>query len=256
MNRFAAPLLAAVLASALTAAAVPFLLGAPASPDAQRGAVATAPREAAAPAADEGLARRVDALAMRLSELDARLAALAAPREETARVAATTLDALERVAAGDPAARASDAPAQDVILDVIRRHEEEQQAAEEERRQEEREARALARADRIAEELGLATRDRDKVYGVLLGESERRRAAFERMDDAGYDPLARDTMRQEMDAVDAWRKEELARQLGVQLAEQVLELDDDRGGFRRGWGGGGRGDGGPGGGGRGDGGGR
>ncbi len=233
MNQFATALSAALLAAVATAAGL-HLLGPTAVPDATATTRGTVSRPSASePASGETgeLARRLDELALRLSGFEARLSELSAAEERRPvaldKATETVPDELLAKLASGPE------PGREIILEVINQYEQEQEAAEAQRRQQELEDRTLARADRIATALGLATRDRDTLYGVLLEESTRRTAVFDTMRTTGFDPNARETIRTEMEAVRDWKSESLASHFGTEIAGRIGELDD-RGGFRRG----------------------
>jgi len=246
--------LAAVLASGLTAFLVhsfaPSAGGDARAADAEDGSAAAArpaspsPGDADAALALDAAHERIDELAMEVATLRGQL-----ERVTTQRTAAMSEEELE--GARQAAALLPDEASRTLILDVLAQKEEDERRQREEELQRRNEERLLERADRIAAELGLVRGDRDALHSVMVENDTRRRALFESMREDGFRG-DRETIRTEMQAIDAWKEQELIARFGEDLAGQIDELDDDRrgglrafggvrGGGGRGGGGGGRG---------------
>ena len=233
MKNLLPPFLSALFAACLTAFLVT-LLREP-RPDAARvvAVPAPSPRPAlAAPARDpapapaELVAPVQGAVLARLAALEQRLAAL------------ESKNAIRRAVDGRPtksdALGSEGGPARTFVLDVL---EEDRRLRDEARATERREmlvSRLQDRVARTAEELGLSSQDEATVFSVLQEEIDRRNELFESMRQGSFDPSSRDLIREEMSRLQDWKMEELSRQLGPALAQQVLEFETGRrGGFAR-----------------------
>jgi uncharacterized protein YqeY len=225
MKNVLVPVLSALLASALTAVALELTRdsrgagatgaeGAIAPPVAMAppAEVEAAPSELAPPIAGATLAR-LAAVEERLDQLEARAAGRQALVPEKTQAAAPLLD--------DEGARA-------FILGVL---EDERRARDEERLSIQRERLAAglrSRIDRTAEALELSPEEADAVFDVYQASVARRGEVFETMREGGRDPGAREWVREEMQRIEEWKTQELERELGGELARQVMVLEDGR----------------------------
>lgn len=217
-------LLPAVLVSALVGAGAallvaPLVWGPPeASPrDPVLAALAAgpeaAPTEAPRPEAallPAGWLDRLDALEARLGELEARPSAVAPTR--------TPLAALD---AGRPESVVEADAIEALVQEAITADYERREQDREQRREEEQREWIDLRADRLAEELGLGSADRNRLAEVLNGEADRRRELMDEMRETGPTGDVRDRFRE----IRTWKEEELTAQLGADIATQVLERD-------------------------------
>ena len=239
MKNLVAPVLAAVgaalvtvfLAEALRDGAPREAAGSP--PVAAPRAAAAAPdndgeRPSAAlvPVASPETDLRMSALEARLDSLEARLAAALDRRPVPAEEVAKRPN--EAVPLAAPEAR-------DFVMDVLEEDRQQREAERAQRRLELLEERARVRADELSEELGLALRERESLYGVLVEESTRRTALFESLRDGEMPIDGRDDIRERFRAIDEWKSTELTAKLGSDVATKVLESErGGPGGFGRG----------------------
>ncbi len=222
MKNFLPPFLSALFAACLTAFLLT-LLREP-RPDAARvvAVPAPSPRPAlAAPARDPAPAELVapvqGQVLARLAALEQRLAELESK--------SAIRRAVDRLPARSDALGSEAGQARTFVLDVLeedRRLHDEARATE---RREMLESRLQDRVARTAEELGLSSQDEATVFSVLQEEVDRRNELFESMRQGSFDPSSREFVREEMSRIQDWKLEELSRQLGPALAQQVLELE-------------------------------
>ena len=159
-------------------------------------------------------AQRVQSLEARVSELERRLLAARRPVE-------TPEEEQEDLAAMTPA----DPQARQLVLDVIAQEEAREQAERDARREQKRLDEMNRKADRIAEKIGLPEAQRGELVEVLLAVDEQRDAARDTAQEAGWDS-ARELFR----AIDEYKAEELTKRFGAEVAGQIEEADDRRGG--------------------------
>lgn len=225
MKNVLVPALSALLASALTAVALELTrdsrgAGATGTEGAIAPPVAKAPpagEEAApadlAPPISSATLARLAAVEERLDQIEARAAGRQALVPEETGGAAPLLD--------DERARA-------FVLGVL---EDEQRAREEERLSIQRDRLAAglrSRIDRTAEALELSNEEAGAVFDVYQAAVERRGEVFETMREGGPDPGAREWVREEMQRIEEWKTQELERELGRELARQVMALEEGR----------------------------
>ena len=237
-------LVAAALASGLTALVLE--LARPDGPArwAPDGRELAASPTATSTAAEPASERRSDAslapvesleTAQRLTALEARLAELeSALLRRPVEVAREETPAASGTAALDP----SDPEARGLVLEVLAAEEERERAERETRRAELRLDLVTSRAEAVANELGLGAQDREQLLEVYLMEDEQRDAARDSIRETGD----WDAMRAEMDAVRAWKADELVARFGADVAGQIERVEDEQrppGRFGRGGRGGG-----------------
>lgn len=156
-------------------------------------------------------AQRIVALESRIAELEAALSRRPVPVEaaEVPPADAASLEGTE--------ARA-------LVLDVLAAEEERERAERELRREEQRLQRMDQRVSAVATELGLADRDRAQLLEVYLMEDEQRDAARDAIRESGD----WDSMRTEMDAIRAWKNEELVQRFGADVAGQIETVEGEQ----------------------------
>jgi len=157
---------------------------------------------------------RLDALEDRLSRLEAQPAAPGAARTPLA-----ALDARPSPPIVEPAA------IENLVQEAITADYERREQDREVRREQAQQEWIDQRADRLAEELGLGSSDRNRLADVLLGEQDRRRELMDEMRETGPTGDVRDRFQE----IRSWKEAELTAQLGAEVATQVLERDRDRG---------------------------
>jgi hypothetical protein len=178
------------------------------------------PSAALVPVASPETDLRMSALEARIDSLEARLAAALDRRPVPAEEVAKRPN--EAVPLAAPEAR-------DFVMDVLEEDRQQRETERAQRRLELLEERARVRADELSEELGLALRERESLYGVLVEESTRRTALFESLRDGEMPVDGRDEIRERFRAIDEWKSTELTAKLGSDVATKVLE--SERGGF-------------------------
>jgi hypothetical protein len=232
MKNLVAPVLAAIGAALVTVLLAEALRdGAPreaaGSPPVAAPRAAAAPEKdgerpsaALVPVASPETDLRMSALEARIDSLEARLAAALDRRPVPAEEVAKRPN--EAVPLAAPEAR-------DFEMDVLEEDRQQRETERAQRRLELLEERARVRADELSEELGLALRERESLYGVLVEESTRRTALFESLRDGEMPVDGRDEIRERFRAIDEWKSTELTAKLGSDVATKVLE--SERGGF-------------------------
>lgn len=251
MNAPITALLAAILASGLTAVLIPALSpqdGSTSSEAATSGSAAMAATPGGSVASDASAELAANAALSQIEDLKMEVASLRSSIESFTARRASTLDQQGLADAREAAALMPDEASRTLILDVLAQKEEDDQRQRELERQQRREERMLEQADKIAAELGLNRADRDALHSVMVEESARREALFTSMRENGFGD--RETVRAEMQVINEWKEGELSSRFGEDLAGQIDEMDGN-GGFGRGGRGGGDTGGGRGGGGRG-----
>jgi hypothetical protein len=174
---------------------------------------------------DNGVPIELASLRSEVDELRTELASLRADRESAV---------IEEPLA--VAALTTNAPSENMILDVLQRKEERE---DEERRveREQREQDSLdRRIERIAEKLSLSAADQTTLAQIYTEERAKQTEMWTMMREGSMD---RETIRSSMTEVRDWRTEQLTLSFGEDLATQIGEEGGGRGGFD--WGGGGRG---------------
>ena len=251
MKTFIPSLLAALVASVLTLVLAPHLRPTSQVAEGSQGALPNT-NQAARP----GDSPKDDN-----SENEMTLAAIQDLRMEVATLRADmeTRDSRQPMTLPEEAVEAQEALAslgnpeqRSLILSVLEQKEADEQRARDEARQQRDEERRLARADEIAEKLGLNRADRDVLLSVMTETDNRRGLIITEMRENGFGD--RDAMREGMQGLQDWRNEELNSRFGEDLTGQINELDNGGGRGFGGRGGGGQGGGGQGGGGQGGGG--
>lgn len=172
------------------------------------------------------LRMRLSVLEERVGQLGMDLAGAAVAREAVAAVEAPD----EVIPAGSAAPTEQQ---RQLVLNVL----EEQRLAEARERQEERvareEARALSRAERAAEELGLSSGELDSLARIWTEEGVARMELFESMRDMPPGNDVRDMIRDEMQALRDAADEQIVLSLGSEKAAALEEFESsNRGGGR------------------------
>lgn len=229
MKTITPPLLAALAAAVLTAGALELLhrqRGAEpaAAPTREVARAASEPAPSAAeptvePAAlvDPTLRSDLEELSMRLTSIESRLASL---ERRPAAVPEVQTEPEE-----DAAAIEADPGARDFILSVVNEKQAAEEAEQRERMRAMIEDRLRERVSEMAAELGLSPHDENVVYDVLLSENVQRTELFDSVRREGFAPGSREIIRDQLGSLRDWKRDELTRQLGPDLAEQVLQQE-------------------------------
>ncbi len=258
MKNFLLMVVAAILGAGAVLVLGVFTSGTSKSANGESAGPAASATSVAKPGSDDQVAKlkgNVDALSTQVAQLSSELERLRSSSDRAPASGPSALDA--KLPSGDEVATLSP-KARDEVVDVLAqefKRQEEQRAAE---KLEKEKAAAAKRAERAAKQLNISGNDVAKLADYYVVANQKRRDMFTAMQDGDVD---RETMMQNMQDLRTWSKDELTKQFGAALADQIEGLD------RQGWGGpgggpgggfgrgnrGGGGQGGPGGGGNGNG---
>jgi hypothetical protein len=205
-----------VLGAALVAAMFAFNGDARRAPAADDSARPTSAANVAAPGADQ---REIDRLQSSFDALSARVTELAGQVQELRGSADRTAVAVptEPTPAGEELATLSP-KAKSEVLGVLNEEFQRQEAERQAQRLARDKVQAQRRAERVAKDLSLGAADTQKLGDFYVAAGQKRRELFSSMQDGDFD---RDTMMQSMQDMRTWQKDELTKQFGAALADQL-----------------------------------
>jgi len=179
---------------------------------------------------------RIDALEMRLTQLEARPAAVAPAREAVAlEDTGAQLTALKDLVAALEKTEVASSPAfEALVFDAIETKEELDRQARDERRRQQEEDRLAARLLELEQELGLSPQQSKEMGAVLANESARRDELRDQM--RSGDAIDRDSM---FESFRALREETQTSIAGILAPDQLTRYEELQAERRGPWGGGG-----------------